>query len=250
MGPGGSSGRARASSRMWLLIVLGVLVLSAVALSFREEDSEESLARQIASGTQAEQINAIARLADKGTASAGKRLIECLRRDNTALATQAINGLGHIQAESREIDDALVNAFTHKDWQVRQAAVIANRLRNSFEHPRNMKQIMDLLRNDPVPAVRCAAANSLGELQIYDGVDPLLAAMESPSLRVRMAALESAEKIMCFRTRLDQRKPPADWQKTIARFRRSYENEDTRKIHAGWRKWRANEMKKRQRSRK
>lgn len=83
----------------------------------------------------------------------------------------------------------------------------------------SVQQMNVLLAKDPAPEVRQAAAKALGQVDRWDGVKQLVAALDDGDPAVRAAALRSIEKIMGMRFEFNPMGPRHQRQATMARIR-------------------------------
>lgn len=118
-----------------------------------------------------------------------KGLTGALTDSNVSVACAASTALARVAGG--QANEALRPLLSDERPELRSA--VASALAATGD-PSNVSSLADLLKNDKVPAVRASAANALGALNDWDGVEPLLAALNDADAEVRQASINMIEQ--------------------------------------------------------
>ena len=171
-----------AREKRWVLIVGGSIVLVLLgAILFRSPryvETEPELIR----------IEKLERSKDVPA------LCQAVHDPNPRVVGRALAGLSRVGGPSAE--PAFREALGDSRPQVRQSAALA--IGEGGRHEL-VGAVIETLKSDKSVIVRVAAAKALGQLRDWDGVEPLLAALDDPDRYVRQAAGRSVEQILGIR---------------------------------------------------
>ena len=142
-------------------------------------------------------------------------LTQAVNDPDPRVACRALAGLGRVAGPSASA--TMGQAMTDSRPIVRQTAVL---VAGDYGMHDLLGQAVDVLKNDHSPLVRSAAAKCLGKLDDWDGVEPLIAAMNDDDRFVRVAASRSAQEILGFRFNYSPEAPSAMREAQIAQIKK------------------------------
>ena len=160
---------------------LGLAFTAMCALLVMGMSSEEgALVDQLGSDDPEVRLHAARALARTNSDRAARCLAALAADADTDVATVALMAIGSMARD--EYGQTLKNAVGDSRAPVRRAAVTAL---GDLGEARHADILIRVLRGDPVPAVRAAAADAMGRLRTRGPVPALIAALDDPSLLVR-----------------------------------------------------------------
>lgn len=179
-----------------MLIISGaVLLLVVVAVHFlgrggdlrnpvetlENEDSETGTrldaARELGNSRNPENVAVLGRHAGGSDADLARRSLLSLGKIGTPAAVKHIRPA--LKDTRPPVREAAAAAMGRVEREIADAGVLA-----------------EALEADEAPAVRCAAAKSLGHLYSWDAMPQLVAALEDPDVRVRRRAIKAVRRIL------------------------------------------------------
>ncbi len=193
-------------TRLVWMVSVGLLLAGTVWFFTRPRDDDENTPPGIRN---------VNKLEDKrDTKALGAKVSDA----DPQVASRAAQALGRIGGD--EAARQIVPAFQDARPQIR--AVAATSYGNAAS-PDNAAPVSNLLANDRDGEVRAAAAESLGRMRAYNGMDALLKGLDDPEVDVRRASIGAIENILPgLKWRYVPDAPDAERRAAIAEIRQAY----------------------------
>jgi HEAT repeat protein len=141
-------------------------------------------------------------------------LIQAAHDPNPRVAARALAALSRVGGDAAE--PAFQDSLSDSRPAVRQAALLA--IGDGGRHAL-VGAVVQTLKTDKSAVVRVGAAQALGQLGDWDGVEALVVTLDDTDRFVRQAAGRAIERILGFRVGYNADASPASRQAAIAQIR-------------------------------
>ncbi len=174
--------------------------------------------KDLESTDQRKVMDATRRVAERKDDAAVDQIAKVVANQDTMTAAGAVRSLGSIRRDRAvKVLSEIASGATEKRAAVRQEAVIQL---GSQKGPEALNTLRQVIKADPDPRVRAAAATSLSRQHSLPDVALLVQVAEAEQDPVVQArAVGSVERLIGLKFGYDPQAPPAERQKALLRMR-------------------------------